>query len=242
MLKARHLVAICLALLSFSSALSAAPKAQKKPTPATSEAAAPALKADPEIGQLINGVCAGCHGASGEGGKKGEYPRLAGQSFEYLKIQLTQFKGRNRTNMPMFPYTEERELSDADIVHISSYLSEIRLETTIPVFKEDEDALVRLTRMAKVFRVPRAEGNIEAGAKSYRLECAPCHASKGAGKKENPMLAGQYTQYLKRQIDKYIAGERIHDLELKDRQKDVLNLLKQDEIRDILAYLSTLND
>lgn len=60
-----------------------------------------------------------------------------------------------------------------------------------------------------------------------------------------PMLVGQYTQYLKRQINKYIAGERIHDKYLDedptDREKDVLNQLKPEEIRDILAYLSVLN-
>jgi cytochrome c553 len=182
----------------------------------------------------------------GEGGKKGEYPRLAGQNFEYLKTQLTRFKKRQRINMPMFPYTEERELPDEDIVHISAYLAGIKLDTVPPVFKENEDALFRLTAMAKVFNVPRAEGDVDAGAKIYKQECAPCHGSKGIGYKENPMLAGQYTQYLKRQIDKFMSGERIHDKDinedLEDRKKDVLNQLKPEEIRDILAYLSVLND
>jgi len=57
-----------------------------------------------------------------------------------------------------------------------------------------------------------------------------------------PMLAGQYTQYLKRQVGLFVKGERIHDEDLKDRTKNVLNLLKPEEIRDILAYLSILDD
>ena len=243
MFRFRQFVAVagCTVLMGFPPALIAAPKDVNKSAQAAPPAK-PGVKYDPEIGQQINGVCAGCHGPLGEGGKNGEYPRLAGQNFDYLKAQLTKFKGRHRVNMPMFPYTEERELPDEDIVHISSYLAGIKLDTTPPVFKENEDALVRLTAMAKVFNIPRAEGNVDAGAKLYKRECAPCHAANGMGKKGNPMLAGQYTQYLMRQIGKFVSGERIHDEELKDREKDILNQLTPEEIRDILAYVSVLNE
>lgn len=247
-------VASCAVLMAFATGLIATPLDFDKPALTTSDATSSVpttttaelgVKADLEIGQQINGVCAGCHGPMGEGGKNGEYPRLAGQNFEYLKAQLTRFKRRQRINMPMFPYTEERELPDSDIVHISAYLAEIKLDTSPPVFKENEDGLDRLKALAKVFNVPRAEGNVEVGAKLYKQECAPCHGSKGLGYKETPMLAGQYTQYLKRQINKFIAGERIHDKDLNedlnDQGSDVLNQLKPEEIHDILAYLSVLN-
>ncbi len=247
MLMARQFVAVVAVLMIFSSGLQASPKDSNKSASTTSNTGPaasppePTFKADPEIGQQINGVCAGCHGPLGEGGKKGEYPRLAGQNFEYLKAQLAKFKARQRINMPMFPYTEERELPDEDIAQISVYLAGIKLDTTPPVFKDTDDALTRLTAMARVFNIPRAEGDITAGAKIYKRECAPCHGSNGLGKKEIPMLAGQYTPYLNRQIGKFVAGERIHDEDLKDRKQDVLNDLKPEEIRDILAYLSALN-
>src|SRR5512143_3574094 len=163
MLMARQFVAVVAALMIFSSGLQASPKDSNKSASTTSNTASaasplePSFKADPEIGQQINGVCAGCHGPLGEGGKKGEYPRLAGQNFEYLKAQLTKFKARQRINMPMFPYTEERELPDEDIVQISVYLAGIKLDTAPPVFKETDDALTRLTAMARVFNIPRAE-------------------------------------------------------------------------------------
>jgi len=234
----------------------AAEKPAKKSKPAAPAASAPAavaaaaavpvvppgIKADLEAGQQINGVCAACHGPLGQGGKKGEYPRIAGLSYEYLKEQLLKFKARKRINLPMFPYTLERELSDDDVVHVAAYVSQLKLDTKLPVFKEDEDALVRLQAMDKVFSVPRAEGDVDAGAKIYKTECSSCHGAQGQGKKGTPMLAGQYTQYLKRQVGLFAKGERIHDEDLKDRTQDVLNQLKTEEIRDILAYLSTLND
>jgi cytochrome c553 len=212
--------------------------------PATSQisTSAVALKADPEIGRQINGVCAACHGDSGQGGKKGEYPRLAGMDFDYLRDQLLHFKKRARHNIPMYPYTEEREMPDEDVVHVAAYLSSIKLDTTFPVFKESDDALTRLLAVEKVLNIPRSEGDIAAGAKLYKSECVSCHGATGMGKRGMPMLAGQYTNYLKRQIDQFVKGERIHDEDAKDKSKDVLNLLKPDEIRDILAFLTTLDD
>jgi cytochrome c553 len=41
-----------------------------------------------ERGREINATCAGCHGEYGQGGKKGEYPRLAGQRKAHLVDQL----------------------------------------------------------------------------------------------------------------------------------------------------------
>ncbi len=220
-------------------AVAAAPKPEPEgPTPALP----PGLKVDMDTGQQINGVCAACHGPLGQGGKKGEYPRIAGMTYEYLYDQLMKFKERKRVNLPMFPYTKDRELSDEDVVHIAAYVSQLKLDTKVPVFREDEDALVRLLAMDKVFNVPRSEGDVEAGAAIYRKECASCHGAKGQGKKKMPMLAGQYTQYLNRQVDLFVKGERIHDEDLKDKTQDVLNQLKPEEIRNILAYLSILDD
>jgi cytochrome c553 len=220
--------------------------AGKEGKPAKAESAVPALppgiKPDMDTGQQINGVCAACHGPLGQGGKKGEYPRIAGMTYEYLHDQLMKFKERKRVNLPMFPYTKDRELSDEDVVHIAAYVSQLKLITKPPVFKEDEDALVRLQAMDKVFNVPRAEGDVEAGATLYRKECASCHGAKGQGKKKMPMLSGQYTQYLNRQVSLFTKGERIHDEDLKDHTQDVLSQMKPEEIRDILAYLSILDD
>ena len=42
-------------------------------------AASTAVAVDLEKGKEINGTCAACHGDQGAGGKKGEYPRIAGQ-------------------------------------------------------------------------------------------------------------------------------------------------------------------
>lgn len=196
---------------------------------------------DLETGQQINGVCAACHGDNGQGGKKGEYPRLAGQKVGYLKEQLVKFKSRQRINLPMFPYTEDRELPDADIEHIAAFLANIQLETKLPEFKDSDDALTRLLKTEKVLNIPRSEGDVSAGKAIYESKCVRCHGAKGEGKSFMPMLAGQYTIYLKRQIELFQKGERQHDEDAAPG-KDVLAPFSKDEIRDMLAFLTTLDD
>ena len=199
------------------------------------QAAAPAG----DTGKEINGVCAACHGDYGQGGKRGEYPRIAGQRAAYLKDQLKSFRARKRINLPMYPYTQERELSDADIEAVSEYLSAIELPTRWPEFKDSDDALTRLTATEKVMIIPRAEGDLENGKAIYQKECAACHGKDGRGRGKFPMLIGQYTNYLMKQAEAYVKGERPHD---EEGPVGILNRLKAKDIQDILAYLTSIQN
>ena len=42
-------------------------------------------------------------------------------------MQLRNFKERKRVNIPMLPYTNERELPEDDLVSVAAYLASIRL-------------------------------------------------------------------------------------------------------------------
>jgi cytochrome c553 len=192
---------------------------------------------DIEQAKDIMGVCASCHGELGQGGKHGEYPRLAGQQARYMADQLRAFRTRHRINIPMIPYTEERELSDEDISVISEYLASLKLQMKMPVFRGDEDALTRLLAVDKVMIVPRVEGNIDHGRDVYEDQCGFCHGKTGRGGGRYPMLIGQYTNYLQKQMSAYIRGERPHD---EDEPKGVLNTLKESELQDVLAYLTSI--
>ena len=202
-------------------------------------AAGAAVAVDLEKGKEINGTCAACHGDQGAGGKRGEYPRIAGQRVTYIENQLRNFRSRTRVNIPMFPYTQERELSDEDIKDISAYLAGIQLSTSMPTYTGKEDALTKLLMADRVMIIPRAEGNIEHGGTLYQKQCAACHARTGKGRGMFPMLIGQYTNYLRRQVDLYLKGDRPHD---EEGTVGVLNGLKEQEIEDILAYLTSIQE
>ena len=192
-----------------------------------------------EKGKEINTVCAGCHGEFGQGGSRGEYPRIAGQRVGYLIDQLKSFRARKRVNLPMYPYTQERELPDEDIKDVAAYLASIELPTKWPVFKESDDALTRLTLTERVMIIPRVTGNLANGEAIYKKQCVTCHAANGMGRGMFPMLVGQYTAYLKRQMDKYVKGERPHD---EEGIGGLLNALKEEDMQDILAYLTLIQE
>ena len=192
-----------------------------------------------EKGKEINSTCAGCHGEFGQGGSRGEYPRIAGQRVGYIIDQLKSFRARTRVNIPMYPYTQERELPDEDIKDVAAYLASIELPTTWPVFKDTDDALTRLTLTERVMIIPRANGNLGNGEAVYQKKCATCHAKDGTGRGMFPMLVGQYTSYLKRQMEKYIKGERPHD---EEGVGGLLDKLKEDDLQDIIAFITTLQE
>jgi cytochrome c553 len=171
-------------------------------------------------GKDVNVVCAACHGELGQGGKNGEYPRLAGQMRSILLRQLRSFRDKHRINIPMIPYTQDRELSEDDMIDVASYLSSLRIYVTIPY----------------------VEGDVKAGKKFFKSECGRCHGKEGRGKEKKgdsekfgPALVGQYPTYLRKQISNFKKGER-HNEEMEETAQD----LEVADLENILAYLVTV--
>ncbi len=207
---------------------------------ATALALPQAQAQDAAAGKDVYGPCAACHGSNGEGGKDGEYPRVASQPVTFIVEQLKAFQKRKRYNLPMFPYTEPRELSDSDMADVAAYLTALVLPAKAPEFKESDSALDRLLAMEKVLVVPRVEGDTEAGKKLYRKRCAGCHGHVGLGRKSAPRLVGQYPNYLMRQLELFRKGTRVHDEE--NAAEGVLAKLTEADLKNVLAWLTAIQD
>lgn len=219
-------IAVAAALLWTAGAV-AADKAKKAPPAAPPPAAAPVVAAPPPdtadmvdgkpykydeaAARDINRVCAACHGEFGEGGGGGVYPRLAGLNKDYLAEQVRKFKARERENIPMIPFANERELPERDVRDITAYLSAIVLSTKPPREDEPMDAHARLMKMKQVIQVPREPGDPELGKKLYDADCAECHGKQGQGRVRKPPLALQHIKYLRTQIDLFFTGKRRHE-------------------------------
>ena len=197
---------------------------------------------DLEYAEEINLTCAGCHGEFGQGSADGVYPRIGGLDANYLAKQLRDFKSRKRLNIPMLPYATERELPEEDLQAIAVYLSKIELPTKLPPIDEEKfDALARLNMGKKVVNIPRYQGNVSRGEAFYQKECANCHGRDGYGKpaKTIPRLAGQYSRYVKRQIELIGKQKRFHD---EEGDADVFRQFSDADVEALLAYLSLLDD
>lgn len=202
------------------------------------------IPADLEIGEEINETCAGCHGEYAEGGKGGEYPRLAGMPAKYIQTQLHLFRDRIRPNMPMLEYLDKGQLPDQEIVDVAGYISSIKLTTKLPPLVKGAsfNAYKRMQLTKKFLNIAKHTGNVKAGKKLYKTECRACHGNNGQGKesKNAPMLSGQYTKYLLRQVKLFIDKKRIHDFDEPD--EELLADFSEQEINDIFTYLSILDD
>jgi cytochrome c553 len=197
------------------------------------------LDIDLALGEEINEVCAGCHGEYGQGGKNGEYPRLAGLPSGYIIQQLKLFKEEQRKNMPMRPYANDRELPDEDIPAIAAFLSQIQLTSQMPILDDSLTAYEKLLIVKKVFNIAKVSGDLILGEELFIDDCQLCHGKKGMGKEGSitPPLAGQYTQYMLKQIEFFISGERWHEY-----ADDLFTEMEIEELQAILAYLSVMDD
>ncbi|HHO69055.1 MAG TPA: c-type cytochrome [Gammaproteobacteria bacterium] len=197
---------------------------------------------DMEYGEEINETCAGCHGEYAQGTPDGEYPRLAGLDARYIARQLRLFKSHERENIPMIPFATERELPEEDVRTIAAYLSSIELPTRLPpVQASGFDAFERLQASKRVVNIARYPGNIEAGGRLYAKECAACHGHDGYGDRRRaiPQLAGQRSRYLRRQIENFRKGKRLHD---DPRDAEIFRSFPDSDIDNLLAWLSVQDD
>jgi len=193
---------------------------------------------DPGNAEYINELCAGCHGEFGQGGGDGEYPRLAGLPAEYLAKELRAFKSGARHSMAMAIYATDRELPEQDLLDISIYHSELALPTKMPEVPEDMDAYQRLLIAKRVVNVPRYDsGDAARGKDIYGRMCRKCHGPDGRGRGSTPQLAGQYTEYLRLQIERFRSGERTSE-----KMASHLQPLTGDDIESLLAFLSIADD
>jgi cytochrome c553 len=84
-------------------------------------ASAPLLASgDPANGKTKAATCVACHGADGNAVDP-QYPRLAGQYYEYIQQALHEYKDGRRNNPIMKGFAGT--LSDQDIEDLSAYFS-----------------------------------------------------------------------------------------------------------------------
>ncbi|MGA9853313.1 MAG: c-type cytochrome [Gammaproteobacteria bacterium] len=131
---------------------------------------------------VISQTCAACHGSEGQGG--GIFPRIAGQSVEFLQQQLRFFRSGERPNGMMQAVT--RNLSDADITKLADYFSMLK-----PPFEKPDGAL-------PVEEKVRGQQLVTAGDWQHGVPaCIRCHGPDLGGVAPSiPALTGQSRPYM----------------------------------------------
>jgi cytochrome c553 len=141
-------------------------------------------------------ACARCHGFDGASDGSGAFPRLDGQSAQYLADQLRHFASGHRQNALMQPIA--KGLKDDEIDAVAQYYASLHA-VSFPSHPVPEQLRDRGKQVAEV------------GDLSVRVQaCESCHGPNGEGESISgvPYLGGQYSHYISVQIQMFLQGYR----------------------------------
>ena len=145
--------------------------------------------------QIVNQVCAACHGADGNSPSPAN-PNLAGQGAQYITLQLEHFKSGVRNSAVMAGMVAT--LTPEDMRALGAYFAQQK-----PKASAAKDRNLVLTGQ-KVYRGGNAATALPA--------CSACHSPTGVGiPSRYPRLSGQHADYTYTQLKSFKAGERGND-------------------------------
>jgi len=221
-----------------SGALMAQESTPEAPAPAasTAPAAAPAAPVaavatadlkpgDATAGQAKAAVCGACHGMDGNSADA-QYPKLAGQSEQYIARQLTDFKSGKRQNPIMMGMA--MPLSEQDMHDVGAYFASQK-----PLPGVADDALVE--HGEKIYRQGDSSRGIPA--------CMACHSIDGSGNPGAmyPHLASQHAQYIEATLKAWHDGTTWGSDAHSQIMPAIAKNLTSDDITAVASYIEGLH-
>jgi cytochrome c553 len=182
-----------------------------------------AITADVLAGEKKAATCASCHG---QGGNKpiADYPRLSGQSAQYLVKQLADFKSGERKNAVMAGMAAA--LSEQDMAELGAYFAAQK-----PLIGNGKGSKVgsKLYYGGKVNHVNQAI-----------TACVACHGATGKGmaKAGFPSIANQSVEYISSQLKQFKSGERGNDKA--KMMRNIAMKLSDNDVDELAQFIATL--
>ena len=211
-----------------AAATAAAPASSTAPAPAATSAAvaeAAVKPGDATAGQAKAAVCGACHGLDGNSADA-QYPKLAGQSEQYIVRQLTDFKSGKRQNPIMLGMATP--LSTQDMHDIGAWFAS---QTSRPGVADQ--ALVEHGQT--LFR----QGDTTRGIPA----CMACHSIDGRGNPGAmyPQLAGQHAQYIEATLKAWHDGTSWGTDAHSQIMPTIAKELNADDIAALASYIEGLH-
>lgn len=143
-------------------------------------------------------ACTGCHGAQGEGNPAAGFPRIAGQSYDYLRRQLASYANDSRNHPVMAPIA--KALSPAQQEAAAAYYASL----ASPPAAAAAAASAVNARGQQLAGIGDEQKGVQA--------CANCHGPQGIGQgSAYPYLAGQPQAFLVAALTAWRDGTRRND-------------------------------
>ncbi|MCW8806918.1 MAG: cytochrome c4 [Rhodanobacter sp.] len=209
-----------------STAVTPAAATTVAPAPVAAPTVADALKpGDATAGQAKAAVCGACHGMDGNSTNP-QFPKLAGQSAQYIVRQLNDFKSGKRANPIMSGMAAS--LSEQDMHNVGAYFAS---KTSVPGVADQ--ALVE--HGEKLFR----QGDLKRGIPA----CMACHSINGRGNPGAiyPQLAGQHAGYVQATLKAWHDGTKWGDDGRAQIMPSIASKLTGDDIAALASYVEGLH-
>lgn len=165
-------------------------------------------------------VCSNCHGVNGVSVSP-TFPKLAGQQREYLMNQLADFKTHSRVDPNakrfMWGFTH---LSDGQIEEIATYFA-----SQHPILGEPGDPML-IDEGQKIYTSGLSDKGVVA--------CVSCHGQRGEGAGPFPRLAGQYADYIEKQL---LIFQHSDDRPRGAPMKAVCTNMSEHDMRAVAAFV-----
>lgn len=163
---------------------------------------------DPQAGRQKAETCLGCHGIAGYTNVYPTYhvPKIAGQHEAYLLAALQAYASGQRSHATM--QAQAASLSEQDMADIAAYFASLGTPAAV------------------------AAEQAPAGAPEKAATCASCHGPTGVSQiPANPVIAGQYRDYLVQSLKAYRDGGRDNAV-----MKSFAGQLSEQEIEALAAF------
>ena len=171
--------------------------------------------------------CFNCHGPGGQSVTP-EMPIIAGYSAQYIIDTMTEYRHSER------PCHEARYVTGPHKGQTDD-MCRIARELTI---RETEAIADHLSR--KPFIPAKQKFDAEKakrGEKTHYRTCENCHEDGGsAASDDNGIIAGQWTQYIRHQMEEFDTGRRTMVKKMKNR----FDKLDLDDIEDLVQFYASL--
>jgi cytochrome c553 len=178
---------------------------------------------DAAAGQSKSAVCAGCHGPDGNSPSPA-FPKLAGQTPEYLVKQLKDFKSGARKDPMMSGLAAP--LSDDDISNLAAYFAQQKVSPSSAAAGPEV-----IKRGERLYRGGNAKFGVSA--------CMSCHGPSGHGIPPRfPKVSGQHAAYTTKQLRDFKNDARVNDGDVMTR---IAFRMSEAEIQAVSEYMAGLH-
>lgn len=173
-------------------------------------------------------ACVNCHGVDGKGDFAAGFPRLAGQSSDYLFQALQAYAAGTRNNQIMSPIA--KSLSEGQMRNVAAYYAS--LEETPWLARPGEDPGI-LQYGAALSSIGSAPLGIQG--------CINCHGPAGQGLPPSyPYLAGQPAAYLTARLRDYQAMPAGSGTQLQEIMANIARRMGSREIEALSNYFASI--